>query len=128
MAEGALWGRLILVIEDEPAVAVELEAALRRADADVVVTDCARGAILVERPFLSAAVLDCGLAPRERRAIVRRLRERRLPFVIFGTQPPDTVTSGDGAPFILKPAPSDDVVRALTFLLHPGGQGSGAGS
>ena len=84
--------------------------------------------ILVERPFLSAAILACERAPCERRAIVRRLRERRLPFLIYGTQPPDTITSGDGAPFFLKPAPSDDVVRAFTFLLRPGGQGSGAGS
>ena len=40
-------GRLILIIEDKPAVAKDLEAAFRRADADVVLTDSARGAILV---------------------------------------------------------------------------------
>ena len=122
MAEGPLWGRLILVIENEPAVATELEAAFRRADADVVLTDCARGAILVERPFLSAAVLDCGVS-RDRRTIVRRLRERRLPFVIYGTEPPDTITSGDGAPFILKSVPSEEVVRVLAFLIGRGSRG-----
>ena len=115
--------RLILVIEDDPMVAIALESALRGADADVVLTDCARGAVLVERPFLSAAVLDCGRASHDRRATVRRLRERRLPFVIYGTEPPDTITSGDGAPFILKSMPSEEVVRPLAFLIGRGGRG-----
>lgn len=115
MADGALWGRLILVIEDEPALTAELEAELRRADADVVVTDQARGAILAERPFLSAAVVG-EPASSARRAIVRRLRERNVPFLFHGTHPPDAITS-DGAPFISNAAPTEDVVKALAFLI-----------
>jgi hypothetical protein len=114
LAEGALWGHLILVVIDDTTVAAQLAAAL--ADADVVVTDQARGAIMAERPFLSAAVLGSSSTSRESRAIVRRLRERNVPFVTFGTQPPDA-TIFDGAPFISSAAPADDVVTALAFLI-----------
>jgi hypothetical protein len=60
LSDGLLRGQLILIIENDAAAVAEIEAALRGADADVIATDQARGAILAERPFLSAALLGTG--------------------------------------------------------------------
>jgi hypothetical protein len=114
---GLLEGRLILNIEDAPLCG--LQGVLRSAGAEVITGDSARAVILVERPFLSAAILDCGPASIERRTIVTRLRERGLPFAFYGAEPPVSST-GDGTPFVSVATPADDIVRAIAFLIRRG--------
>jgi len=94
VARRMLEGRSILLVENDSAIRAELG-----------------------RPFLSAVILDCAAASRERRAIIRRLRERRVPFLIYGVEPPSTVTSGEGAPFVPKPTPPQVLVSTLAALM-----------
>lgn len=121
MRGDALAGHTILVVDDQPSAGAELISALRAAGAIVDCAGCARAAVLIERPFLSAAVLDCVPLSGERRAIIRRLQERRVRFLIYSTEPPATVTSGLGAPYVVKPSPPETVVAALALMLGRGG-------
>jgi DNA-binding response OmpR family regulator len=114
---GALAGHTILLVDDQPSAAAELISALEAAGATVDCAGCARAAVLVERPFLSAAVLDCSPLSGDRRAIIRRLQQRRVPFLIYSTEPPATVTSGLGVPYVAKPSPAESVVAALALML-----------
>src|SRR5205085_817985 len=100
--------------------ATELRSALEAVGATVICADCARADVLVERPFLSAAVLDCSPATSERQAIIRRLQDRRVPFLIHSAKPPATITSGLGAAYVAKPSPPEAVVAALAVLLSCG--------
>ena len=105
------------MVEDDPAIRAELETALEDGGAVVSCADVARALVYVERPFLAAVVLDCAPASQERRAIIRRLRERRVPFLIYGAEPPGTVTTGQGSPFVPKPSPPQVLVSALAALI-----------
>lgn len=120
---GALAGRAILIIEDEPVIALDLVRAFRDAGAEVVCTDCVRGAILAERPFLSGAVMDCVPTSRDRWSIIHRLRERDVPLVFYGTVPPTTITPDQDAPFIAKTTSPAQVVRAISSLIERNGIG-----
>jgi hypothetical protein len=118
----ALAGRSILIMGNEPANGFELQAALEHAGATVAYADWARAEILVERPFLSAVVMDSGPSSRARRDVIRRLRERCVPFLIYGAEPPATITSGQGAHFIAIPAPPGTVIATLIFLIEQAGR------
>jgi CheY-like chemotaxis protein len=111
-----LEGRSILLVEDVSALRSELKTALEEAGAEVACADVAGAVVYVERPFLSAVVLDCAPGPRERRAISRRLHERRVPFLIYSAEPPGTVTTGQGAPFVPKPSPPRVLIDALALF------------
>lgn len=119
MGNAGLQGKLILIVEDSPLIALDLQAALESAGALVVCSDCARAVVLVERPFLSAVILDCGPYSSERRAIVRRLSERGVPFMFYGVTPP-AIKSGAGTLFLAKPAPPEKIVATLTLLVKVG--------
>lgn len=121
MAGDALAGHTILVIDDQPSAEAELISALRAAGAVVECAGCARASVLVERPFLSAAVLDCVPLSGDRRAIIRRLQERGVRFLIYSAEPPATITSGPAAPYVAKPSPPETVVAALALMLGRGG-------
>jgi DNA-binding response OmpR family regulator len=120
---GALAGREILVIEDEPVVTLDLAKALQDAGAEVICTDCVRGAILAERPFLSGAIMDCVPTSRDRWSIIRRLRERDVPLVLYRTVPPATNTPNLSAPFVAKTASPAQVVRVISSLIRRNGAG-----
>jgi CheY-like chemotaxis protein len=114
-----LEGRSILLVDDVSALRSELQTALEEVGAEVACADVARAVVYVERPFLSAVVLDCAPASRERRAIIRRLRERKVPFLIYSAEPPVTVTTGQGAPFVPRPSPPRVLIAALAVLAGP---------
>ena len=59
MRETPLSGRWLLLVEEEPIHAVQLQQALEEAGASVTVARCAAAKFLVERPELSTIVLDC---------------------------------------------------------------------
>ena len=113
-----LEGCSILLVKDDPTLS-DLKTALGDAGAVITCADLARALVYVERPFLSAAILDCAPASRERRDIIRRLRDRHVPFLIYSTEPPGSVAIGQGAPFVPKPSPTELLVSALAALMSP---------
>ena len=119
MPNRPLAGRLILLVEDEPLVALELDSALRASGARVVSAGYVKsGLFTTEHPDLSAAVVDLHLGDGSGIAVCRRLRHLRVPFLIYTGYPRMLVASEwNDVPVISKPARSKEIVAAIARML-----------
>jgi CheY-like chemotaxis protein len=100
----SLAGRCILIVEDEPLVALHIIDAVKRAGAIVRVTySLVEAAVLVEADDLSAAILDYRVGDGDSSLLCQRLRERgcalldlqRLHRVLRGLQGCTTPAEAD---------------------------------
>jgi CheY-like chemotaxis protein len=83
VSKNRLAGRVILVVEDEPLIALDVVKALRAAGARVLSAGYMEsGLCTTEHPDLSAAVIDLHLGDGSGTTVCKRLRERSVPFVI----------------------------------------------
>ena len=79
-----LWGRSILVVEDELLIAMDIAGALEKAGAHATMTTTVRHAlILVEHDGLSGAIMDHALSDGESTALCARLKERGIPYISY---------------------------------------------
>jgi DNA-binding response OmpR family regulator len=84
MQPTGLEDRAILIVEDEPVIAMDVAQAFERAGAATAVTSTLHHAlVLVEDENLSAAVLDHVLSDGDSSPLCRRMKERGLPFVVY---------------------------------------------
>jgi DNA-binding response OmpR family regulator len=82
--ERPLVGRVILLIEDEPLIALEIKQAFEAAGARTMsVRTLAAALLAVETPDLSGAIVDHALGDGDSSEICRRLKERDIPFVTY---------------------------------------------
>ena len=112
-----LKGREILVVEDQPIIAMEIVQAFRDAGATVTTTMTLKHALLlVEHDSLAAAILDHDLGDGDSDQLCARLKERNIPFVIYSGF---TQIRGacKGAPHINKPASGHVLVTTVEGLL-----------
>ena len=120
MDRADLTGQTILLVEEQPIVALDLQAALEDAGAAVVVArDAAEALGHVGQQVFTSAVLDLRPSSDEHRAIARALKKKRIPFLFHATQPPEDVTTVRGAPIFQKPTRPQDIVKALGTLANP---------
>jgi DNA-binding response OmpR family regulator len=117
MRRGALAGQTILIVEEEPVIALDVRMALEGAGATAVRATAHDAVTAIEERTFAAAVLDLRPGSNDHRPIARKLRKRSVPFLFYSTHEPEVVTTVRGAPVILKSAPSDDVVKATALLL-----------
>jgi DNA-binding response OmpR family regulator len=115
--DGILTGCSILIVEDEPIIAMEIGDAFERAGARVLRTNTLRQALLlVEKHNLSAAVLDHGLSDGDSSRLCQHLKELNIPFVLHSGY-----STVDGpcrdAPLVSKPANPEVLVTAVQGLL-----------
>jgi CheY-like chemotaxis protein len=117
MNHPGLWGRSILVVEDELLIAMDIVAALEEAGANATMTTTVRHAlILVEHDGLSGAIMDHALSDGESTALCARLKERGIPYISYSGY--SAVAGADrAAPHITKPVPMDFLMSALEELL-----------
>ena len=106
-----LTGRLILVVEDEPLVALDIAQNFERAGARVITTR-ARSDAIAKSEGVSAAILDFGDGDGE--SLYAELRSRGIPFVIYSgySRPPAL-----DVPFITKPTDMRVLLQAIEGLL-----------
>jgi DNA-binding response OmpR family regulator len=79
----SLAGRSILIVEDEPLIALDLVKAFQQAGAVVLAArSLAEATPLVEHNELSAVVVDFGLGDHDADALCTRLDQRNIPFVL----------------------------------------------
>jgi DNA-binding response OmpR family regulator len=113
-----LKGRSILIVEDEPLIALDIGQAFAAAGAEITTTSTVRQAtVLVEHDGLSAAVLDHALGDGDSDKLCERLTQRSIPFVIY---------SGFGnidghcknAPHVHKPTSPHALVKIIVELLQ----------
>ncbi|HEX2476989.1 MAG TPA: hypothetical protein VHK01_19705 [Lacipirellulaceae bacterium] len=82
--EASLKGRLILIAEDEPLIALDMTLAFEDEGAWVIRARTLNEALLgVEDRALSAAILDHALNDGDSTKVCSRLKERNIPFVPY---------------------------------------------
>jgi DNA-binding response OmpR family regulator len=120
MTQNVLKGMRILIVEDEPLLAWELELAL--ADAGATVVGPARtlsiGCALAQQEDLAAAILDMRLGEEDSSPIAAALYEQGVPFVFHtghGTR--QEFAAQWSAPVITKPSHPEAVVAKVAWLV-----------
>ena len=112
-----LAGRSILVVEDEPLIAMEIVDALKTAGAVVTTTfSFTQALILVEHDGLAAAILDHSLGDGDSSQLCARLKERDIPFVIYSGFSRIEGACAE-APLVKKPASPDVLIATVEGLL-----------
>lgn len=112
-----LDGRTILIVEDEPLVALDVAETIKAAGASVMLTHTLKdGLKLAEHADLSAAVLDFGLADGEANELCERLNGRGVPYVLYSGY--DHVSDAcRGGVLVPKPASPDTLIDALIMAI-----------
>lgn len=112
-----LRGRSILVVEDEPLIALDIVDCFRQAGASVYSAHNVRdGLRLAGHPDLAAAVVDFGLRDGDGTTLCERLAERSIPFVIHSGNSHAQGVRHAGA-VMPKPADPKELVSAVAGLL-----------
>jgi DNA-binding response OmpR family regulator len=115
--ERPLIGRFILVIEDEPLIALDIQQAFEDAGAKVVVTrTLATSLVAVEDNSICAAIVDHTLGDADSSEICEGLNERNVPFVTYSGFAHVDGACSEGA-HVNKPASPSVLVATITGLL-----------
>ena len=113
-----LVGRSILIVEDEPLIALDIRRNFEAAGARVVVMRTLQTALAaVEDPDLSAAILDHALGKDDSSQLCERLKERDIPFVIHSGYSNLEGACSDGVD-IDKPSHPQLLVTTIVGLLR----------
>jgi CheY-like chemotaxis protein len=81
--ESDLAGRSVLIVEDEPLIALHIRTEFEKAGANAITVHSLRDAVgHVERDGLSGAVLDYGRGSQDGDALCRHLKQRDIPFIL----------------------------------------------
>ncbi|HEY7120806.1 MAG TPA: hypothetical protein VH475_29750 [Tepidisphaeraceae bacterium] len=112
-----LAGRSMLVVEDDPIIAVDVVQGLQAAGASVSEARMLSDALCkVECPELSAAVLDHALNDGDASQICDRLDQWCIPFVIYSGYDYVEGPCAEGE-HVRKPVPPSLLVRTVIDLL-----------
>jgi DNA-binding NarL/FixJ family response regulator len=116
-----LDGAHVLILEDEPIIALDLAATIEAADGCVVgpAGTVAAALALLEDQDVSGAILDANLPDGELTPVAILLIERGIPLVIYSAigAPDELRKHHPDVPVCLKPTMSDRVVEALLKLM-----------
>ena len=115
MRNTPLAGHTVLVVEDEPLIALDIVDCFRTAGASVLIArKLEDGLRLAGHPDLTAAVVDFGLSDGEGSAVCELLNERGIPFVLHTGYPRTAVPANcTGTQLIAKPATCLQIVEAV---------------
>jgi DNA-binding response OmpR family regulator len=117
---GSLIGCSILIVEDEPLIALDLHAALCAVGAGIIAaTDATEALRLIRRNEISAAVIDVKLGDRDSLDVCQALFHRRVPCLFHtGHVEADLVKSWPEVPVVVKPAWAHEIVACITDLVN----------
>src|SRR4029079_5103526 len=117
MQRPSLEGRSILVVEDEPLIAMDIAQQFEATGAALTSTNTLKHAlILVEHDGLAGAILDHALGDGNSSLLCQRLKERGIPFMVYSGY--DTVEGPcKDALHISKPAADGALVAAMEGLI-----------
>lgn len=116
----ALAGMRILVVEDEPVIAMTVEDMLIDLDCQVIgpASNLEQAQALAEAEALDAAVLDININGGRSYLIADALRRRGVPFVFATGYGEEGIENGSGGmPVLQKPYRQDQIEAALCRLL-----------
>ena len=112
-----LEGRSILIVEDEPLIALDIAEAFGPTGAVLTTTTTAEhGLILAQNDGLSAAILDHALPDGDCSKLCEVLKQRHIPFIVYSGFGPGADACKD-APHLSKPAEPEVLVTLLQDLI-----------
>jgi DNA-binding response OmpR family regulator len=100
-----LAGKRVLVVEDEPLVAMEHCSVLSQAGAEIV-GPCAtvsRALDCIDRASVDVAVVDYLLADSNSEPLQAALEERHIPYVVVSSYPRALIRKHEGQDILRKP-------------------------
>ncbi|KKC25529.1 hypothetical protein WP12_13490 [Sphingomonas sp. SRS2] len=107
----------MLIVEDEPVIALGLSFAAEDAGAEVIgpFDSIADALALLDKASVDAAILDVNLRDRDITPVILALLGRAVPFVVqTGTAlPPEVAAAYPDIPVMSKPSAPDAVVTRL---------------
>ena len=113
-----LSGRAVLVVEDEPLIAISLKELFESEGANVDIASTPHDALrLVDQVVFSAAVLDFGSAGDDKAPLCRTLRAYGIPFMYY-TGYDDLHERSPGSPVVAKPASAKALITTIAQLLN----------
>jgi DNA-binding response OmpR family regulator len=114
----SLEGCIVLVVEDEPLIALDIAQSFRKAGAEVVISRTLEDAIKkAELPNLTAAVIDHALHDGLTTShVCAKLKERNVPFIVYSgfNKLEGACASGE---LVHKPASPQMLVTTLQGVL-----------
>ncbi len=123
MTASELVGRRILVVEDEPLIAVDIIDQLSELGADCIgpALTLKEALSLVESEVFDCAVLDIRVGSDSVFPVARRLAERKIGFVFHTGNCDKSVLKKDwpGCRVIEKPASSASLIASIKGVLVP---------
>lgn len=116
----SLDGSCVLVVEDEPLVALDIQDCLQAEGAQVFCANSLAQALeLANGADIDAAVIDYGLGGERGDPLCDDLNRRGVPFLIYtGYCTSDLHGHWNRTPILSKPAPCECIVSAVLALLH----------
>lgn len=117
-----LFGRLVLVVEDELMVAWDIESTLTAAGIRVLgpVSSVSTALALISQQTPDAAILDLNLQGELCTPVAQRLREMGVPFILstaYNHLRPDGDSAFEGVDNLGKPFPPSRFLEVLDEML-----------
>lgn len=118
----SLIGCSVLLVEDEPLIALDVQDCLQKEGARVFCAGKLADALaFAERPDLSVAIIDFDLRGEDGESVCDRLVKRGVPFLFYsGWNASDLHNVCDSAPVLSKPVPCETIVEAVQDLIEAG--------
>ena len=128
LSQARLLARTILIVEDEPLIALHLHASLREAGAGLIAATTAGEALrLLTRNDVSAAIVDVRLGDQDCYPVCKELSNRRIPFAFHtGHANAEALRRWPEAPVFIKPVPVEELVAGIAALVSSTRKGVGA--
>ena len=114
-----LLGRSVLIVQDEPLIALELHDALHSAGASILAATTIKEALeLIAYAKICAAIVDVKLGGHDCSSVCAELTKRLIPFMFYtGYSSAAALPAWPHAPAVDKPAGGRTVVDAIVQLL-----------
>jgi CheY-like chemotaxis protein len=114
-----LLGRSVLIVEDEPLIALELHDALHEAGASILAATTIEDALeLIAYAQICAAIVDVNLGGQDCSSVCHALTKRSIPFIFYtGYSEAPSLSQWPSAPAVGKPAEGSTMVDKIVQLL-----------
>ena len=120
MQTATLRGERLLIVEDEPLIAIDLQATLEREGARVIRAHTMPEALrYAYSAALSAGVLDFRVGSDNADPVCEALTQREVPFIFFTGLSGALPERWAATPIVPKPAAPETIIGALKFVLSP---------
>lgn len=117
----SLHGQTILIVEDEPFIALDMAATLSSAGAEVISTQHMGEAFeAAQNADISAAVLDVNLGEGDCAPLCEVLARRQVPFIFHTGYVDGDVLDKWPRPVVMKPSTQDELLDCLAGAISGG--------